>query len=194
MRTRVVLVRPFSSRKYAVDVAVRVIVELSRRPRFGELHFALHGDGPRFESLTAPLRGFPNVALHRGFLPQPELPGLYREHGVFLCPTRQDAQGVSMCEAMASGLVPVSTGVTAIPEFIRHGENGLLSRGVGPMADHIEALAGDPALFARLSAEAARSMRERCGGDQVAAQELAVVAEAVRHAPGTSVPAAAWSR
>jgi glycosyltransferase involved in cell wall biosynthesis len=167
-----------------VDVAVDVIVELSRRPGFGDLRFALHGDGPRFEPLVAPLRGFPNVELHRGFLPQPALPALHRGHGVFLCPTRQDAQGVSMCEAMASGLVPLSSDNTAIPEFVRHGENGLLSRGARAMADHVEALARDPDLYLRLSAAAARSMREQCGGDAVAGAEIEAVREAVRAAPG----------
>lgn len=37
--------------------------------------------------------------------------------GVMLIPTRQDAQGVSMCEAICSGLVVVTSDNTANPEF-----------------------------------------------------------------------------
>ena len=43
-------------------------------------------------------------------------------NGIFICPTRQDAQGVSMCEAMSSGLVPITLYNTAIPECLPNDE------------------------------------------------------------------------
>ncbi len=47
-------------------------------------------------------------------------------YGVFLSPTRMDAQGVMMCEVMASGLLTISSDNTAIPEFIVDEQNGIL--------------------------------------------------------------------
>ena len=51
-------------------------------------------------------------------LKQAEIAAMHKEYGIFLTPTRMDAQGVSRDEAMASGLVPVTNAVTAIPEFV----------------------------------------------------------------------------
>ena len=39
------------------------------------------------------------------------------DHGVYLCPTRFDTQGVMLGEAMSSGMVTITNPVAAIPEF-----------------------------------------------------------------------------
>src|SRR5262249_9196888 len=104
LRRRILLLRPFESRKYANDLAVKAIVVLSRRAEFKECEFMICGQGPLFAELTRPLRRFANVVIDEGFRTHEEIRGLHARHGVFLCPTRQDAQGVSMCEAMCSGL------------------------------------------------------------------------------------------
>ena len=61
---------------------------------------------------------FSNVEIKRTFLSQNDISKYHNENGFFICPTRQDAQGVSMCEAMSSGLIPISSNNTAIPEFL----------------------------------------------------------------------------
>ena len=76
------------------------------------------GDGPLFEQTLEPLRGFDNITIKKGFITQQKIAELYKQYGVFLCPSRSDTQGVSRDEAMASGLVPVTNGVAAIPEFV----------------------------------------------------------------------------
>lgn len=117
-RKKILSIRPYASRKYANDLSVATILELSKRPFFSELEFRMIGDGKLFDSVLEPLRRFSNVIIERRFLSQPEIAQLHKEYGVFLCPTRMDAQGVSRDEAMASGLVPVTNAVAAIPEFV----------------------------------------------------------------------------
>lgn len=173
-RTKILAIRPYASHKYANDLSVAAIQELSRRPFFKELEFDLYGDGPMRERLTKPIAGFSNVRFHTRFLAQQEIPGVHERAGVFLTPTRFDSQGVSMCEAMSSGLVPISTRIAAIPEYITDGVSGLLGdpESAVDIADAIESLHADPDLFLRLSAGAAESVRAQCGPEATTDREL----------------------
>jgi len=172
-RKRILSIRPFASRKYANDLTVKAILELAKEPFFRELTFLLVGDGPLFEDTVSPLRDLPNVTLERGFLRQEEIAALHSDYGVFLVPTRMDAQGVSRDEAMSSGLVPVTNRVAAIPEFV-DGDCGML---VDPedhaaLARAVAQLYQDPDLFLRLSAAAAARVRRQSGAEQTIAKEL----------------------
>ena len=103
---------------YANDLTVQAILRLAREPFFDQLKIRLIGDGALFDETVAPLAGLANVEVTRAFLTQREIAALHREYGVFLVPSRMDSQGVSRDEAMASGLVPVTTRIAAIPEFV----------------------------------------------------------------------------
>ncbi|GEM_PF-6114314 len=50
----------------------------------------------------------------------------YRKADIYVIPTRYDTPGMSILEAMAAGLPVITTGITSIPEFVAHGENGFL--------------------------------------------------------------------
>jgi FkbM family methyltransferase len=117
-RKKILSIRPYTSKKYANDLSVKAILELSKKPFFKELQFKMIGDGKLFDETLASLRQFENVQIERRFLTQSEIAQLHKEYGVFLCPTRMDSQGVSRDEAMASGLVPITNVVAAIPEFV----------------------------------------------------------------------------
>ncbi|MBS1604106.1 MAG: glycosyltransferase family 4 protein [Bacteroidetes bacterium] len=175
IRKSILLIRPFTSRKYANDIAVAAILELSKRSFFGDLHFTIYGSGKYFGTLTAPLREFPNIELHETFVPNVEIPAIHRKAGILLCPTRQDAQGVSMCEAMSSGLVPVATDCTAIPEFVEDKKSGLLTSSPKGIADAIEYLYHNEAAFLSMSANAAASVRRKCDIAQITKQELSLI-------------------
>jgi L-malate glycosyltransferase len=171
-RKKILLIRSFGSRKYANDVAVEAIIELSNRKFFHELGFTIFGHGKYFKDLTGPLRNFKNIEIHERFLDNRLIPEIHATHGIFLCPTRQDAQGVSMCEAMSSGLVPVTTNCTAIPEFVEHEVTGMLTRSAKDIADKIEQLYRHPELFQTISRNASEYIRETCSIDKITAREL----------------------
>jgi glycosyltransferase involved in cell wall biosynthesis len=59
-------------------------------------------------------------------IPHEELPKYYNEVGFFIAPSRTEAQGVAMCEALACGTPVIATNVGRIPEFVIHGYNGIL--------------------------------------------------------------------
>ena len=131
------------------------------------------GDGALFEQTLAPLREFPNVYIEQRFLKQDEIAALHKEYGIFLCPTRMDAQGVSRDEAMASGLVPVTNAVTAIPEFADK-TCGILAPGedVEAMAQGIAMLFEQPEQFAAMSKAAANRVRYQSSTRTIIGVEL----------------------
>ena len=175
-RCKILSIRPFESAKYANDLSVAAVLALRDKPFFKQLEFRFIGDGRLFDETMAPLQGLPNVVIERRFLHQTEIAELHQEYGVFLNPTRMDAQGVSRDEAMSSGLVPVSTRCTAIPEFVDQ-TCGLLAEpeDAQGIADAIEQLYLRPALFLELSKQAAARVRAQSGFKATIAREISML-------------------
>ncbi len=176
-RKKILSIRPYASAKYANDLSAKAIEHLAETPFFSQLEFRMIGDGPLFDEILGPLRKYPNVIIERRFLKQHEIAELHREYGVFLCPTRMDAQGVSRDEAMASGLVPITNAVAAIPEFV-DARSGILVHGedASGMAAGIQKLFSDPDFFSALSCEAARRVSRQSSNQTIIARELNVFA------------------
>lgn len=175
-RLRILSIRPYSRPTYANDLAVRAILDLADEPWFPEMEFRLVGDGRLFEDTVAPLRDFKNVILEQRFLTQQEIAGLHGTHGVFLVPSRIDSQGVSRDEAMASGLVPVTNRVSAVPEFVD--ENSAFLAGPEDwkgLADAIRRIYAEPGTFLAMSEEAARRVRAQSGREQTLEREVALL-------------------
>lgn len=176
-RTKVLSIRPYASAVYANDLSVKAILALSYEPFFKDMEFRMIGDGPLFEETLAPLKEFDNVIIERRFLSQGEISNLHKEYGIFLCPTRMDTQGVSRDEAMASGLVPITNNVAAIPEFLDD-TCGILAPAEDSiaLANGIAKLVNDSELFLRMSAEAARRVRALSSADKIISQEIVLFA------------------
>ncbi|EKF41297.1 FkbM family methyltransferase [Nitratireductor indicus C115] len=172
-RKKVLSIRPFASRKYANDLTVEAIVYLKDKPWFNDMDFHIVGDGALFEETLRPLQGVENVKIERRFLSQNEIASLHKEYGIFLTPTRMDAQGVSRDEAMSSGLVPITNSVAAIPEFVDE-DCGVLvpAEDARAMANGIERLFENPDLFVSLSRGAAARVRNQSAQKIVVEQEL----------------------
>ena len=173
-RYKILTIRPFTTRKYANDLTINVIQRLSSTEVFEKLDIMIVGDGPLFNTLTSKVRKYGNVKILQGFLDQKEIYTLHKEYGIFLCPTRQDAQGVSMCEAMSSGLVPVTTNCSAIPEFVPI-EGGMLCENAATMTKAIISLIEKPELFSKMSRSAAEFARGKCSITNTIAREIAVI-------------------
>jgi glycosyltransferase involved in cell wall biosynthesis/spore maturation protein CgeB len=175
-RKRVLSIRPYASAKYANDLSAKAIQLLAEKPWFKDMEFRMIGDGPLFDTILDPLRQYGNVFIERRFLKQAEIAALHKEYGIFLSPTRMDAQGVSRDEAMASGLVPVTNGVTAIPEFVDE-QCGILAPGddAVAMAEGIAKLYENPELFLAMSEQAALRVQRQSAKDKIVDAEIEVM-------------------
>lgn len=166
LRYRVFILRRFENiSKYAIDINVRTILELSRREIFNRMEFDVYGTGLSYDTLVEPLLQFENVHLHQHFMTHSDIAKAHREHGIGLFATRYDAQGVSMCEAAMSGLVIVSSQNDAIAEFLPTEDNArLLCETENPVAyaDRIEELCREPEQFAELSRRCHDKVFEKC--------------------------------
>ena len=90
-----------------------------------------------------------------------------------------DAQGVSMCEAMASGLPVVSFRIDAVPEFVEHGVSGYLADpfDLGTVRKHLVDLCTDSDLRQRFALASRRKMESisidrTCGAELRLAESL----------------------
>ena len=175
-RLKLLTIRPFASHKYANDLTVKAILKLSKTKEFNNIQIMIVGDGKLFDQTLKPLHKFENITIHRGFLSHAQIGDLHKEYGVFLTPTRMDSQGVSRDEAMSSGLVPITTSVTAIPEFV-DSESGILVPGEDykAMADAIIRLVNDPVLFDKLSSGAAERVRQQSRSQKIISAEIKLI-------------------
>lgn len=175
-RLKVLSIRPYASRKYANDLTVKAILALRDKSFFNELEFTLVGDGILFEEITKPLLELKNVKLVRGFKSQKEIAELHKEHGVFLTPTRMDSQGVSRDEAMSSGLVPITTNVAAIPEFVDDSCGYIAPpEDYEAMAKAIEELYASPEVFCSLSVAASNRIQKTLSFEYTINKELKLI-------------------
>ena len=175
-RKKILSIRPFATRQYANDLSVQCIVELSKRAIFKELEFTIIGDGVLFEDTIAPLVQFDNVRIEQRFVTHNEMAALHKEHGIFLCPTRWDSQGVSRDEAMSSGLVPATTTTAAIPEFTDDSCAVLArSEDYNGLADGIESLVLNPGLFVEMSKNARQRILSNTEKQMIIKKELGLI-------------------
>lgn len=175
-RKNILTIRPFASNKYANDLTVKAILELSKEDFFNDLTFTIYGKGKLFEELLKPLRKFNNIKIYEKFLTQDEISKEHKKNGIFMCPTRLDAQGVSMCEAMSSGLVPITIGVTAIPEYVDK-ESGILGReeNYKDLAAGIKRLYLNSDEFLKMSKNTSKKIQSQCGVKKVIKNEIKVI-------------------
>lgn len=170
-RFRILWVRSFARHNYANDQSRDAILHLAAHPTFDRMQFTVVGDGQYFEESTEPLSHLPNVTIRRGFVNHEELAGLHTEHGIILVPTRWDSQGLTCCEAMSSGLVPVTTRTAAVPEYVPDNAGMLCPpENSRALADAILHLQAQPDTFLSMS-RAAATAAEVCHIDQTVRRE-----------------------
>lgn len=129
------------------------------------------GNGPQREELAALIRELrlEDSVILRGALPHEEVIGKYRQATLFALPclrsTNGDVDGFPnvLAEAMAMQVPVISSSVSAIPELLIDGVNGVI---VEPgddqvLADAMARLLDDPALRAKLGRNGRQTVVER---------------------------------
>ncbi len=152
--------------KKGIETTLRAFARFQRQYRGARLTIA--GEGP----LEEPLRelaedlGIASHVAFPGFVSQAKLRDLLYQSHLFLHPSVTgpdgDREGVpnAVLEAMATGLPVAATLHGGIPEAVTHGENGLMveEHDDEALSAMLLLLAADPAQYASMSAEAARSV------------------------------------
>ena len=161
-RSRILAIRPlFMKGNYAVDLALDTMPYLKNKG----LSLSLYGKGADEQKILNYIRKHrltDRVKVYNEFISHDEVPDIHGRFGIYYAVTRSDTQGVSMCEAMSSGLPTVSFNTTAIPEFIKDGESGLLidDFDVKVAAAKIELLANDREMFWSIAENGRKEMEK----------------------------------
>jgi glycosyltransferase involved in cell wall biosynthesis len=97
-----------------------------------------------------------------GWVGPAERDRLLAESAIFVLPSYSEGLPMAVLEAMANGVVPVTTAVGAIPEVVADGVNGVLVRpgDPGQLAAALQSLIADAELRNRLAAAAHARARE----------------------------------
>jgi len=205
----------FAERRPPADGAWRIIQACRLIPKKGiltvldalpavlrvhpKLKYILAGSGPMRDEIAAAVRerGLGESVELSGWLDQAQLRAEYARAHAFIHPSQlteeNDQEGVpnSMLEAMAAGLPVVATLHGGIPEAVTNGHDGLLVRERDPdaLAGALLALLGDPDILARLSRNAAASVREKFGHERQIENLEDIYAEAIRRGGEAGAPA-----
>jgi glycosyltransferase involved in cell wall biosynthesis len=140
--------------------------------RLPQLQFLLVGSGRDEMALRAAARKMVNVEF---FGRVDNVGDYYSAMDVFVFPSREEALGSAILEAMSCGVPVIGSNVGGIPEVVKPGENGFLfdSGDAEALFDRIAALAEDAPLRERLAAGARAMAHGR--RVEVVAEEYAAV-------------------
>lgn len=119
-----------------------------------QAHLLLVGRGddrPRLEDLSAEL-GLQHCVHFLGFVPEEDLPGLYRAADLFAIASTCEVQSLPTLQALVTGLPVVAANALALPELVRDDHNGYLVPPGEPeaMAAAILRILRDPALSSQM--------------------------------------------
>lgn len=106
----------------------------------------------------------PHIYIHRQVTPYSDKwLSLYADADMFVFPTRGEAFGIAILEAMAAGLPIIATNICAIPELVTDGKNGLLIEPgkLDALAQGIERLLTDRSLRLQMGVEARNTAEKK---------------------------------
>ena len=136
-----------------LDLVLRAV---GRLPGRIPMHFVIAGTGAQRERLErqAGRLGLDGRVTFLGFVPDADLPALYRAAHCFVMAGTAELQSIATMEAMASGLPVLAVDAMALPELAHDAENAYLFKQGDPegLSQRMQALFTDPALHRRMAA------------------------------------------
>ena len=158
--------------KYGIDIAIKALANKNK------ISLDVIGQGKLYEKyLELIKKTCSNTNLNHISLNHNEIPELLSNYSVFIAPSRVEAQGVSMCEAMACGLPIVATKIGGIPEFVRDGIDGYLveNENSEDLLSAIQRLLEDKDNLVQMGKNARENVINVCSGDKICKQEIALL-------------------
>jgi len=144
------------------------------------LRLVLAGPGPLRSAIEERTRASSGAI--KLLAPQPfdKVASLLNALDVFAFPSRGEAFGISLLEAMACGLPSVAFGRWGVKELVHDGETGLLADSPADFTEKLRRLASDSGLRERLGQAARKSAEEEFSWPHIAAETVAFYRELVR--------------
>lgn len=165
---------PLKGYRYLIEALVKI------KGKFPGAVLTLVGEGPEREALErlAKTLGVGAAVTFTGEVPHADVPGILREHDLFVLPAivtetgETEGLGTVILEAMAAGLPVAASGVGGIPDIVEHERTGLIFPQKDPdaIAHAVILLSGDGDLRDRIVGAAERKVKERFSWPVIAEQ------------------------
>lgn len=148
-------------------VALKGVVHLIRaisllQSDFPGVCLEIAGAGPEERRLKEEVQNLGLSSRVRFLAWQTDMAPVYARWDVFALPSLEEAFGISLVEAMATGLPVVATDVGGIPEIVEHGSTGVLvpPADSAALAHHLGRLLSDPSERKRMGGAGRARARE----------------------------------
>lgn len=107
---------------------IQTILSACAHPTVLDIELKIVGTGPYEPELREQVRKLrlEDRVRFLGFVPNEDLPHLYRDSDIFVLPSQTESFGLVFAEAMSCGLPIAASNVGGIPETVRDGVDGLL--------------------------------------------------------------------
>jgi glycogen synthase len=164
-----------------------VLLDAFATERLAGLHLVFAGDGFERASLEAraAVLGLAGRVRFLGSVDRPRISSLLRGARAFALPSRGEAFGIALLEAMAAGVPSVAAEAGGIPEIVQDGENALLFEAENPaaLAEALSRVVRDDALRERL-VRGGRETAAELNWGRIAVQYEDVYLRVLSHSPG----------
>ena len=109
-------------------------------------------------------KGLADYVTFRDRVPYSMIGGVYAEHDVFILTSKAELASISILEAMANSVMPLSTSYNGTVTYINAGENGLIFRTDDPesLAGQIKYLISDHQAVERMGANGYEYVKNNC--------------------------------
>ncbi|NOZ82707.1 MAG: glycosyltransferase family 4 protein [Euryarchaeota archaeon] len=147
------------TKKKGVEDVVKIAEVLLKRHR--NLMFLMVGDGPLRKRVESRVR---RLGLHQHFhftgrVPREQVLSLLEHAHIFLLPSRDEAFGVAVLEALSKGAAVVAKNHSGVSDIITHGRTGILADTLEEMAEWVDVLVENPELRRRLCTGGLQELR-----------------------------------
>lgn len=153
-----------------VDTLIKAFASIKRK--IGNVKLLVvgpdFGEKANFESMAKGQQISEDV-IFSGGVSRERLLGAYKVGDVFVLPSRNEAFGIVMIEAMAAGLPVVAANNSSMPEIVRDGETGLLfnTEDAGSLAAKVVEILDDGALAQRFINNGSAEVAEKYNWDRI---------------------------
>ena len=174
---KTVSIRGLQNTKYGIDLGIEAFANEN------EISFDIYGQGKLYSKYVDLIRRKKsNTRIFKVALQHSQIPSLLSKYSIFIAPSRVEAQGVSMCEAMSCGLPIVATNIGGIPEFVRNGIDGFLVEKENPEAiiNAVKNLVSNPKKLIEYGKNARKNIERICSSDIICKQEIRILYNAAR--------------
>jgi glycosyltransferase involved in cell wall biosynthesis len=173
---KIISIRGLQNKKYGVDIGIRAF------QNFQKVNYEIYGQGklfPKYNKLIENTKS--STTIHNVALEHSEIPNLLRSYCIFIAPSRVEAQGVSMCEAMATGMPVIATNIGGIPEFVRDGIDGFLveNEDYKAIKDRVNYFLNNPEKLIEMGKNARENILNTCSSELITAKEIEIFKEAI---------------